>query len=61
MIEKADKILENLVELAYAESTKVSQKGYFSKDFAEACGIVISLAYGRWGSDNDKQANKHGS
>lgn len=49
MIEKADKILENLVELAYAESTKVNQKGYFSKDFAEACGIVISLAYGRWG------------
>lgn len=54
MIEKVDKILENLVELAYSESTKVNQKGYFSKDFVEACGIIISLAYGRWGNLNDK-------
>ena len=54
MLEKADKILENLVELAYKESTNINQKGYFSKDFAEACGIVVSLAYGRWGKDNDK-------
>lgn len=53
LLEKADKILENLVNLAYEESTKVNQKGYFSKDFAEACGIVVSLAYGRWGN-NDK-------
>lgn len=58
LLEKADKILENLVNLAYEESTKVNQKGYFSKDFAEACGIVVSLAYGRWGN-NDKQINKH--
>lgn len=48
MLQKADKILENLVDLAYNESLKVREKGYFSKDFAEACGIVVSLAYGRW-------------
>lgn len=48
MLDKVDKILENLVDLAYQETLKVNQKGYFSKDFAEACGIVVSLAYGRW-------------
>lgn len=50
-IEKADAILNNLLDLAYEESLKVGQKGYFSKDFAEACGIVISLSYGRWKND----------
>lgn len=53
MQDKVDKILENLIDMAYEESNKVMQKGYFSKDFVEACGIVISLAYGRWGK-NDK-------
>lgn len=48
-LEKVDKILENLVNIAYDESYKIAQKGYFSKDFVEACGIVVSLAYGRWG------------
>lgn len=49
MLDKVDSILENLVELTYNEVNKTSQKGYFSKDFIEACGIVVSLAYGRWG------------
>lgn len=53
MLKKVDKILENLVELAYIESEKAVEKKYFTKDFAEACGIVISLAYGRW-NENDK-------
>lgn len=53
MLENVDKMLEDLVQLASTETTKAKQRGYFSKDFAEACGIVISLAYGRWGT-NDK-------
>lgn len=53
MIEKIDAMLKDLVELAYNETTKAKQRGYFSKDFAEACGIIISLGYERW-SDNDK-------
>lgn len=53
MLEKVDKILEDLVNITYNEIEKTSQKNYFSKDFVEACGIVVSLAYGRWGK-NDK-------
>lgn len=53
MINKVDEILESLVQLAYDETNKAKEKGYFSKDFVEACGIIISLAYGRWGK-NDK-------
>lgn len=49
MLEKVDKMLEDLVDLASAEATKAKDRGYFSKDFAEAIGLVISLAYGRWG------------
>ena len=49
-IEKVDEILKNLIELAHNESTKAKSKGFFSKDLAEACGIIISLAYGRWGN-----------
>lgn len=53
MIDKVDKLLEDLVDLSCEEMAKTNQRGYFSKDFVEACGIVISLAYGRWGK-NDK-------
>ena len=53
MIEKTDKILENLIELAYNESERAKSRNYFSKDLAEACGVIISLAYGRLGN-NDK-------
>lgn len=49
MLDKVDSMLEKLVDLASDETNKASQRGYFSKDFAEACGIIISLAYGRWG------------
>lgn len=53
MIDKVDKMLENLVALASNEAEKAVNRGYFSKDLAEACGVIISLAYGRWGN-NDK-------
>lgn len=53
MLNKVDEILNDLIELAYEEVKQVkSKKGYFSKDFVEACGIVVSLAYGR--EKNDK-------
>lgn len=52
-IKKVDEILENLIELAHNESSKAKQRGYFSKDLAEACGVIVSLAYGRFGK-NDK-------
>lgn len=47
-MEKADEILNCLIDLAHTEATKAKERGYFSKEFAEACGIVVSLAYGRW-------------
>ena len=51
MLEQADEILKTLVELTKEEVNQVkAKKGYFSKDFVEACGIVVSLAYGRWGN-----------
>ena len=51
-IEKADRILENLLNATVKESDKMIEKGYFSKDFVELCGIVASLTYGRWGKDD---------
>ena len=50
MLDKVDEILESLVNLTQNEVKKVNEKGFFSKDFVEACGIVVSLAYGRWGN-----------
>lgn len=52
-MKKVDHILDNLIELAYDESYKALSKNFFSKDLAEACGIIISLSYGRFGK-NDK-------
>lgn len=52
-IKKTDEILNNLIELAHSESEKAKSRNYFSKDLAEACGVIISLAYGRYGK-NDK-------
>ena len=52
MIEKTDEMLGMLVELAHNEVSKAKSKGFFSKDLAEACGVIISLAYGRWGNDD---------
>ena len=49
--EKVDKALINLVDLAYTETEKAKTKGFFSKDLAEACGVIISLAYNRWKND----------
>ena len=48
-MEKVDNTLKNLVELANTETEKAKAKGFFSRDLAEACGVIISLAYGRWG------------
>ena len=52
-LEKADSILKDLMELADNQMKVAKAKNYFSKDLAEAIGIIVSLAYGRWGN-NDK-------
>lgn len=52
MLQKVDKILEELVDMTDKEVEKNKSKGYFSKDFIEACGVVVSLAYGRWRRKN---------
>ena len=49
IIDKVDNALKNLVNLANNETEKAKTKEFFSKDLAEACGVIISLAYGRWG------------
>lgn len=53
-LEKVDKILENLVDLAYEEVQQAVEDEYFNKQLAEGVGLVVSLAYQRWGKNNDK-------
>lgn len=52
-LKKVDEMLEGLIDLAHNQITVAKSKNYFSKDLAEAVGVVISLAYGRMGK-NDK-------
>lgn len=52
-IHRIDMILLDLIDLADAEIRNAKSKNFFSKDLAEAIGVVISLAYGRLGK-NDK-------
>ena len=41
---KIDKMVNTLVDLASMEVEKAKAKGYFSKDFAEACCEVVKVA-----------------
>jgi len=41
---KIDKMVETLVDLASTEVEKAKSRGYFSKDFAEACCEVVKVA-----------------
>ena len=52
-IERIDEMLLDLIDLAAEQLYNSKSKNFFSKDLAEAIGIVISLAYGRF-SNNDK-------
>ncbi len=52
-LNKVDEMLEGIIDLAYNQVSVAKSKNYFSKDLAEAVGVVISLAYGRIGK-NDK-------
>lgn len=52
-LEEVDEMLINLIDLAESQLKIAKSKNYFSKDLAEAVGVVISLAYGRLGK-NDK-------
>ena len=53
-LDKVDKILEHLINLAYNEVEEAVDEGYFNKSLAEGAGLVVSLAYQRWGKNNDK-------
>ena len=52
-LSKVDEMLEGIIDLTYNQVSGAKSKNYFSKDLAEAVGVVISLAYGRIGK-NDK-------
>ena len=52
-IHRIDMMLLDLIDLADAEIRNAKSKNFFSKDLAEAIGVVISLAYGRL-NKNDK-------
>ena len=52
-LKRVDGMLIDLIDLAEAQMQNSKTKNFFSKDLAEAVGIVISLAYGRFGK-NDK-------
>lgn len=52
-LERADKLLIGLIDLAEMEMENSKAKKFFSKDLAEAVGLIISLVYGRFGN-NDK-------
>ena len=52
-LKDVDEILTDLIDLAKAQMKSAKSKNFFSKDLAEAVGVVVSLAYGRLGK-NDK-------
>jgi hypothetical protein len=49
MLDKVDQMLMDLIELASVKTTEAKQSKYFTRDFVESIGVIISLAYGRWG------------
>lgn len=49
-----DKALMDLTDMACEVIAEAKEKKHFNRDFAEAVGIVLSLAYGRWGNEDDK-------
>lgn len=52
IINKVDETLKDLVEISNKKAIEAKSKGFFSRDLAEACGVIISLAYGRWGKND---------
>lgn len=52
-LKRVDDMLIDLIDLAEIQMQNSKSKNFFSKDLAEAVGVVISLAYGRFGN-NDK-------
>jgi len=51
MQNKLDNALDELIEMAIDAIADVKKTGRFSKDFAEAVCIVLSMAYGRYTDD----------
>jgi len=52
MLDKLDKALMDLTEMAIDVVEEAKIKKLFNKDLAEAVCIIFSMAYGRF--DNDK-------
>lgn len=51
MVEKLDQALMDLTDMTVDAIADVKKTGKFSRDFAEAVCIVLSMAYGRFGDD----------
>lgn len=48
-LSRLDDMLLDLISLAEIQMENSKSKNFFSKDLAEAIGVVISLGYGRFG------------
>ena len=51
MIDKMDKALTDLAEMAIEVTEHAKAKGTFNKELVEAVCIVFSMYYGRFGDD----------
>lgn len=53
-IGKLDEMFVALAEMTDKELKKAKEKGYFSKDLAEAVAVVLSIGYMRVSKNGDK-------
>jgi len=51
MIDKMDKALADLTEMAIDMVENAKAKGTFNKDFIETICIIFSMSYGRFSDD----------
>lgn len=54
MIDKLDKALEDLTDIALNVISEAKEKNYFDRDFAEGVCIILTMAYNRWGNGDGK-------
>lgn len=53
MLDRMDRSLKDLTDMAIEMVADAKAKGSFNKDFVEAICIIFSMSYGRF-KDNDK-------
>lgn len=53
MLDRMDKALKDLTEMACEMVDEAKNRGTFNKDFVETICIIFSMSYGRF-RDNDK-------